>query len=119
MQTDRTLSRPALTVQDMTVASAYKPILPPVDTPRCDLRPTPGTALQPTKRRKRFRPGATASLTVLRLVRTSVLPVSICPYGDIPPAAGGSPSPGLKTGAFRRIEVRSLYRSATFVVRNC
>ena len=55
METDRTLSRPALTVQDMTVASAYKPSLPPVDTPHCDLRPTPGVALQAMKRRERFR----------------------------------------------------------------
>src|SRR6266487_2437056 len=38
----------------MTVTSARKPSLPLVDTPRCDLRPTPGTALQPTKRRERF-----------------------------------------------------------------
>src|SRR6266487_3599963 len=38
----------------MTVTSAIKPSLPLVDTPRCDLRPTPGTALQPTKRRERF-----------------------------------------------------------------
>ena len=54
MQTTRTLSRPTLTVQDMTVTSAIKPSLPLVDTPRCDLHPTPGTALQPTKRRERF-----------------------------------------------------------------
>ena len=54
MQTKRTLSRPTLTVQDMTVTSAIKPSLPLVDTPRCDLRPTPGTALQPTKRSERF-----------------------------------------------------------------
>ncbi len=54
MKTDRTLSRPTLTVQNMTVDSALKPTLPLVDTPRCDSRPTPGTALQPTKRRERF-----------------------------------------------------------------
>jgi len=61
MQTKRTLSRSTLTVQDVTVTSARKPRLPSIATPRCDLRPTPGTALQPTKRRKRFsRPGACA-----------------------------------------------------------
>src|SRR5260370_8973563 len=55
METDRTLSRPTLTVQDMTVDSAQKPILPSVDTSRCGLRPSPGTAdVQPTKRRERF-----------------------------------------------------------------
>ncbi len=55
MQTKRTLSRRTLTVQDMTVASAYKPSLPFVTTPRCDLCPSPSTAaLQPTKRRERF-----------------------------------------------------------------
>jgi len=55
METNRTLSRSTLTVQDMTVDSATEPILPSIDTPRCDLRPTPGTpAVQSTKRRERF-----------------------------------------------------------------
>ena len=54
MQTNRTLSRPTLTVQDVTVDEARSPILPLVDTPRCDLRPSPSTALLPTKRRERF-----------------------------------------------------------------
>ncbi len=55
MQTKRTLSRPTLTVQNMTVCSTEKPTLPSVDTPRCDLRPSPSTAAtQPTRRRERF-----------------------------------------------------------------
>jgi len=54
MQTERTLSRSTLTVQDMTVDSTKWPTLPSITTPRCDLRPYPGTALQPTKRRERF-----------------------------------------------------------------
>ncbi len=76
METERTLSRPTLTVQDMTVDSAKPPILPSVATPRCDLRPSPGTAvLQPTKRRERCAcTGAIARLTALQLlVRTSIL----------------------------------------------
>ncbi len=74
METNRTLSRPTLTVQDMTVDSALKPTLPLVDTPRCDLRPSPGTAFLPTKRRERFScTGTIARLTVLwSLVRTSI-----------------------------------------------
>jgi hypothetical protein len=65
MQTKRTLSRSTLTVQDMTVASALQPSLPSMNTPRCDLRPTPGTALQPTKRRERFSCPGVHRLTVL------------------------------------------------------
>ena len=74
METNRTLSRPTLTVQDMTVDSALKPTLPLVDIPRCDLRPSPGTAFLPTKRRERFScTGTIARLTVLwSLVRTSI-----------------------------------------------
>jgi len=69
MQTKRTLSRSTLTVQDMTVASALQPSLPSMNTPRCDLRPTPGTALQPTKRSGRCAcPGTVARLTVSRLL---------------------------------------------------
>ncbi len=53
MQTDRTLSRSTLTVQDMTVNEAMKPILPSIDTPRCDLRPSPGTATRVANEEKR------------------------------------------------------------------
>jgi hypothetical protein len=97
MQTNRTLSRSTLTVQDMTVWSAVKPTLPSIATPRCDLRPTPGAAWQPTKRRERFsRIFEHASLrptNVLRsLVKTIVSCMSICPYGyirmDIVPLRG-------------------------------
>jgi hypothetical protein len=76
METDRTLSRPTQTVQDMTVDSAKKPILPSVTTLHCGLRPSPGTtAMQPTQRRERYAcTGVVAHLTVLRLlVRTSIL----------------------------------------------
>ena len=44
MEINRTLSRPTLTVQNMTVDEALRPVLPLVATPRCDLRPSPGTA---------------------------------------------------------------------------
>src|SRR5260370_40014323 len=86
MQTERTLSRPTLTVQDVTVTNARKPSLPSVATPRCDLRPTPGTALQPTKRRERFRcifehVGGRPTNALRVLVRTSVPCMSICPCG--------------------------------------
>jgi len=88
MQTERTLSRPTLTVQDVTVTSAIKPGLPSVDTPHCDLRPTPGTALQPTKRRERFRcifehVRGRPTNALRGLVRTSVPWSAICPYGYI------------------------------------
>ncbi len=74
MQTKRTLSRSTLTVQDMTVASALQPSLPSMNTPRCDLRPTPGTALQPTKRSGRCAcPGTVARLTVSRLLCRKIL----------------------------------------------
>ena len=53
LETNKTLSRPALTVQDMTVDEAIKPILPPVATPRCDLRPSPGTATDVANEEKR------------------------------------------------------------------
>ncbi len=53
METNRTLSRRALTVQDMTVASALQPSLPPVATLRCDLRPSPGTATRVANEEKR------------------------------------------------------------------
>jgi hypothetical protein len=88
MQTERTLSRSTLTVQDVTVTSAIKPRLPSIATPRCDLRPTPGTALQPTKRRERF--SRTFEHALLRptnvlqsLVRTSVPWSAIRPCGYI------------------------------------
>src|SRR5260370_39541342 len=73
MQTNRTLSRSTLTVQDVTVASAEKPSLPSIDTPRCDLRPTPGTALQPTKRRGRFSCPRVHRLTVLGSLVTPIV----------------------------------------------
>src|SRR6266480_4743346 len=51
--TKRTLSRPTLTVEAHDRGECQKRPLPSVDTPRCDLRPSPGTAaLQPTKRRE-------------------------------------------------------------------
>ncbi len=53
METNRTLSRPTPTVQDMTVDSAQKPILPSVDTPRYDLRPSPGTTTEVANEEKR------------------------------------------------------------------
>ncbi len=53
MKTNRTLSRRALTVQDVTVDSAIQPILPPVATPRCDLCPSPGTATEVANEEKR------------------------------------------------------------------
>jgi hypothetical protein len=113
MQTNRTLSRRALTVQDMTVDSAKQPILPPVATPRCDLRPTPGTALQPTKRRERFRCifehiRGRPTNALRGLVRTSVSRTSICPYGYIRMdrvyrlMAARLSSPCPRAGAFRR-----------------
>jgi hypothetical protein len=53
VETNKTLSRPTLTVQDMTVDEAIQPILPLVDTPRCDLRPSPGTATEVANEEKR------------------------------------------------------------------
>jgi len=102
METERTLSRSTLTVQDMTVASAYKPGLPSIDTPRCDLCPTPSTAFQPTKRRERFRCIFERVLkrptnVLCGLVRTSVSWMSIRLYGyihmDIVPLHGAPSIP--------------------------
>ena len=39
LETNKTLSRSTLTVQDMTVDEAIQPILPSIDTPRCELAP--------------------------------------------------------------------------------
>jgi len=95
LETNRTLSRSTLTVQDMTVDSAIKPILPSIDTPRCDLRPTPGTALQPTKRRERFSCPGVYRLTVLRSLVTTIvsrlsrLSLNIHRLSSSPPAGGG------------------------------
>ena len=88
MQTNRTVSRSTLTVQDVTVANAEKPSLPSIDTPRCDLCPTPGTALQPTKRRERFRcifehVRGRPTNALRGLVRTIISCMSICPCGSI------------------------------------
>ncbi len=78
-ETKRTLSRPTLTVEAHDRGECQKRPLPSVDTPRCDLRPSPGTAaLQPTKRRERFSCPGVHRLTVLwSLVRTSILLLSI------------------------------------------
>ena len=85
METHRTLSRRALTVQDMTVDSAIKPILPPIDTPRCDLRPTPGTATEVANEEKREVPLHIRTRTMVRptnvlcgLVRMSIPCLSNC-----------------------------------------
>ncbi len=74
LETERTLSRPTLTVQDMTVDSAGKPILPSVDTLHCDLRPSPGTAADAANEEKReVLPPWGRCLAVSRsLVRSSV-----------------------------------------------
>lgn len=53
METNKTLSRSTLTVQDVTVDEAMKPILPSIDTPRCDLRPSPGTTTEVANEEKR------------------------------------------------------------------
>jgi len=110
LKTDRTLSRRARTVQDMTVDSAKQPILPPVNTLRCDLRPSPGTtAWQPTKRRERFsRPGVHRLTVLWSLVRTSVswlsrLLLSIqCMSRSLCLRAARLLSPWLKPEALRR-----------------
>jgi len=73
MQTNRTLSRPTLTVQDMTVDEAMKPILPLVATPRCDLRPSPGTATCGSQRREeRGSPALGRSFAALRMTFLAV-----------------------------------------------
>ena len=67
MQTNRTLSRSTLTVQDMTVVEAMKPNLPSIATPRCGLRPSPGTATRGSQRREeRGFPALGTSLAVSR-----------------------------------------------------
>ena len=75
MQTDRTLSRSTLTVQDMTVNEAMKPILPSIDTLRCDLRPSPGTATKAIaneEKRKVLLPWDVTLAVSRNLVRTIV-----------------------------------------------
>ena len=49
----RLLSRPTLTVQDVTVCSAEKPTLPSVATPACDLRPPPDAAPEVARQEKK------------------------------------------------------------------
>src|SRR5260221_831238 len=75
METERTLSRPTLTVQDMTVDEAVKPILPLVDTPRCELAPISRHRYLRSQRReeKGFPALGVLRLTALQnLVRTIV-----------------------------------------------
>ncbi len=75
MEINRTLSRSALTVQDMTVDSAIQPILPPIDTPRCELAPISRHCYASSQRREeRGSPAlGCCHLTVLRsLVATSI-----------------------------------------------
>ena len=73
----RLLSRPALTVQDVTVESANPPLLPPVSTLASDSRPAPDAAplLERSKRSPRgacdFRRN---SLAVLRLLVSTSVP---------------------------------------------
>jgi len=99
----RLSSRSPLTVQDVTVSSAYKPTLPAIDTSRCDSRPHPNAALQPTKRRERFRcifdhVRGRPTNALRGLVGTIVLCTSIYPYGyserlSIPSPKGQGLSP--------------------------
>ncbi len=53
---------------------AIQPILPPVDTPRCDLRPSPGTATRVANEEKRevFLPWDVTLAVSWNLVRTIV-----------------------------------------------
>jgi len=84
----RLTSRSPLTVQDVTVCSATKPTLPAINTSRCDSRPHPNAALQPTKRRERFRcifeHVRERPTNALRGLVRSIVPYrAIYPYGYI------------------------------------
>ena len=107
----------------MTVDSATKPILPSIDTPHCDLRPTPGTAaMQPTKRSGRAAcPGVASHLTVLwPRCTTSIAQIRTNLNSFLCLRAARLPSPWIHPGAFRRelvnerVTVSTSYRYTYF-----